>query len=174
MKILRLTVYSMLSRVESVVLQLMTVLFLMYSCTPSNPPLEDKVIRQEVAQVFDQYLETVNSGRALDIPTYFSDDDGFYWVEDGLKVYGDKESMIASLKSFTEGVSEVSMQIDELTITPISNEVASLFTAYDQRLQFENGFELVLEGAITITLIKERGTWKFLNGHSSTKKPRAN
>ena len=156
------------------VLQLMAVFFLLCSCTPSNPSFDEKVIRQEVAQVFEQYLETVNSGRTLDIPAYFSDDDNFYWVEDGFKVYTDKQSMIASLRSFTEGVSEVSMQTDELTITPISNEVANLFTSYNQRLQFANGFELILEGAITITLVKESDTWKFLNGHSSTKKPRGN
>lgn len=153
---------------------LTTIYVLSISSCATNTKIDEEKIEEEVTSVFKQYIATVNSGEILTIPTYFSDNESFYWVEDGFKVYSNKEVMVASLKSFTENATEVSMETEELIITPISNEVASLFTSYNQKMQFASGFELVLEGAITITLKKEEDEWKFLNGHSSTKKPRGN
>ena len=80
--------------------------------------------------------------------------------------------MVASLEGFTANASSISIKTDDLLITPHTDGLATLYATYVQKITFSSGFILELEGAMTILLAKEGDTWKFLNGHSSSPKPR--
>ena len=145
-------------------------IFSMYSCIDKE--LNTQLISTEVTSAFEAYVEDINDGNTSNIPEYFTDDTAFYWVEDGLLAYENKQAMIESLEAFTANSSDVSMKIEDLRVTPLTSEVATLYAAYVQEIKFASGFELNLDGAMTIVLGKEGDTWKFLNGHSSIKKER--
>ncbi len=147
-------------------------IFTMNSCIDKE--LNTQRIPSEVTSVFMEYINDINNGNISKIPAYFSDDTTFYWVEDGLLVYENKQAMTESLEAFIANSSNVSMKIEDLRITPLTTEVATLYAAYVQRIEFNSGFELSLDGAMTIVMNKEGNIWKFVNGHSSIQKERNN
>ena len=144
----------------------------MNSCTNKESNTQNTL--KEITSVFESYLNDINNGNISSIPKYFSDDPSFYWVEDGLQVYKNKQSMVESLEGFTANASEVSMETENLIITSLTNEIATLYVDYVQNIKFNSGFELNLDGAMTSVLRKEGTTWKFLSGHSSIQKERNN
>ena len=142
--------------------------FCLYSCiNPSQETASTQLDSSQINETFDRYISTINSGDYDKIPDYFSNSSSFYWVEDGIKVYQNKESMVSSLQSFGAAVSSISMTTKDLEITRVTDQAATLFCTHKTRFSFKSGQEMQLDGAMTILVIKEDGGWKFQNGHLS-------
>lgn len=136
--------------------------------------LNSSVIESEVAKVFNAYVDQTNSTGLDGIETYFSDDERFYWVEDGRIQYPTKEAMVKGIQEFFPTVESLNLKILEKNIDAINENTAALYAEYSQDIVLKSGYEFTLDGAMTILLIWKNGEWKFLNGHSSVKKPRGN
>ncbi|MGE0590116.1 MAG: hypothetical protein AB7O48_16175 [Cyclobacteriaceae bacterium] len=129
-------------------------------------------IESEVESVFEAYVNHVNLNGLEAVDTFFLDDDRFYWVEDGLIQYPTKASLVIGLKEFIPQVDSVKMEILDTETDAISERHASFFVRFKEDIILKSGYKFTLDGAITILMEKKDGSWKFLNGHSSTKKPR--
>lgn len=144
------------------------------SCTgaDNNEDLNHETIENEVASVLEAYVEQVNSKGIQGLEAYFSEDKRFYWVEDGKLQYPNRDSLVAGIAQFFPQVDSVNMVIYKKEIQVIDPNYASLYTEYGEDFVLNSGYAFRLDGAFTALMIREDSTWKFLNGHSSIKKPR--
>ncbi len=148
-------------------------LFLL-ACTPTNTISETEAIaiKKEVNTMFENYKRQVNDIGLKGIEFYFSKDRRFYWVEDGVIQYPDREALVAGIEEFHPAVKNVKLEVFKKDITIIDHNTVSLYVAYKEDIVLKSGYTVKLDGAMTITTIREDDTWKFLIGHSSVKKPR--
>ncbi len=144
---------------------------IIYSCT-EDAQYDPILVKKEVQQMFDAYVEEVNNKGIENIDRFFSDDERFYWVEDGILQYPDKAALIEGIQAFYPTVSSVDLQVSKSDVSPINNHFATLYVQYKQEVKLNSGFQFTLDGAMTILAQKEKGSWKFFQGHSSIKKPR--
>lgn len=149
-------------------------LSLTMGCAENAPEevFDSKQIESEVEDVFKAYVNHVNSNGLEAVDTFFIDDERFYWVEDGVIQYPDKASLVSGLKEFMPQVDSVQMEIIDTEANALSERHASFFVRFKEDIMLKSGYNISLDGAITILFEKKDGSWKFLNGHSSIKKPR--
>ncbi|NER14725.1 DUF4440 domain-containing protein [Leptobacterium flavescens] len=145
---------------------------LMLSCKEENKSRPEAEIKKEIAGVFDAYVNQLNTQGLKGIDSYFSKDDRFYWVEDGLLQYPDRAALLEGIEAFYPSVRSVHMTVSGINIHVIDDNTATLFSLYKQDFVLNTGYSFHLEGAFTILLTPEDDSWKFLIGHSSVKKPR--
>lgn len=134
--------------------------------------LDHSQVSREVQTMFDSYVQEVNNKGIEQIGRYFSDDEHFRWVEDGVLQYPDKAALVAGIESFLPSVASIDLSISKSDITVINESMATIFAQYKQDVILQSGYKFTLDGAMTILIGKERNEWKFLEGHSSIKKPR--
>ena len=153
---------------------LVSVTFWAISCSgaDNNEDVNHEAIQNEVAAVLEAYVDQVNARGIQGLEAYFSSDERFYWVEDGRLQYPDRDSLIAGITQFFPQVDSVNMVINKKEIQVISRNFATLYAEYVEDFVLRSGYSFRLDGAITALMIREDTTWKFLNGHSSIKKPR--
>lgn len=141
------------------------------SCS-ENTPYDPIQVKSEVHQMFDSYVTEVNNKGIEKVDRFFSDDEDFYWVEDGVLQYPDRATLIEGIKAFYPTVSSVDLQVSKSEIYPISDKLATLYIQYTQDVKLKSDFQFTLDGSMTILAKKEEGSWKFFQGHSSVKKQR--
>ncbi len=142
------------------------------SCTTDTSPIDIQTITTEVKTMVEAYTNHVNNKGLKGVDYYFSKDDRFFWVEDGLMQYPNRESLIKGIEDFYPSVKNVTLKISQTDVQIVNANTVSLFIQYVQDIELHSGFSFTLDGAMTILTIKEGDSWKFLNGHSSIKKPR--
>lgn len=141
------------------------------SCS-ENETYDLKLVEREVQQMFDAYVEEVNNKGIENVDRFFSDDERFYWVEDGILQYPDKAALKEGIQAFYPTVSSVDLQVSKSDVSTINSNLATLYVQYTQEVKLNSGFQFTLDGAMTIIVQNEGGSWKFFQGHSSIKKPR--
>lgn len=140
---------------------------------PSQAPLDLDEAKADVQAVFEQYIAQLNEQDLSNLERFFSEDARFYWVEDGQIQYPSREALIASLGNFLPTLEGLDLQISRSKIDILDPETALLYAEYQQVTRLQNGTRMDWQGAFSILLRRESGTWRFLIGHSSTRKPRA-
>lgn len=155
-------------------LGLLTLVLAACSVETSESQPDISKIEKEVKEVFDNYVNQVNTEGIEEVHTYFSDDERFYWIEDGVIQYPDKASLISGLEKFTPSVASVKMEVSEKRVDVIDQDHAMLLVQYVEKIILKSAYELTLDGAMTILMKRQGNDWKFLSGHSSVKKPRNN
>lgn len=126
----------------------------------------------EIENRMDAFVGHNNKLEAEALKGFYSDDERFYWVEDGQVQYPNKEVLITSLEGLVGMVSTVDMKILNRRIQVLSANSAMIFLEYEQAMNMSSGGGFNIDGAMTVMLQKEEGVWRFLMGHSSTKKER--
>ncbi|MEZ5041893.1 MAG: hypothetical protein R2828_18500 [Saprospiraceae bacterium] len=76
-------------------LGLLTLVLAACSVETSESQPDISKIEKEVKEMFDNYVNQVNTEGIEEVYTYFSDDERFYWIEDGVIQYPDKASLIS-------------------------------------------------------------------------------
>ena len=145
--------------------------FLCFSCTEKH---KINVVKTstEVEAMVKEYTNHVNNSGLKGVEKYFSQDERFYWVEDGIMQYPNWESLLEGIEAFYPTVKHVTLKVFETDVKVINANTVSLFIQYKEDIELNSGFKFTLDGAMTIVTVKENDSWKFLNGHSSIKKPR--
>tara|TARA_R110002072_G_scaffold106447_3_gene232493 strand:+ start:4805 stop:5296 length:492 start_codon:yes stop_codon:yes gene_type:complete len=129
-------------------------------------------ITKEVEESFESYMNHVNTKGIKGVDSYFSKDSRFYWIEDGVMQYPDRESLLKGIYEFHPTVKHVNLNVFKTDIEVINSNNVMLYAEYKEDIVLNSGFEFTLDGAMSILMIPEDGIWKFLIGHSSVKKPR--
>lgn len=129
-------------------------------------------ITKEVEESFKSYMNHVNTKGIKGVDSYFSKDTRFYWIEDGVMQYPDRESLHKGIEEFYPTVKNVNLKVSKTDIEVINSKNVMLYAEYKEDIVLNSGYEFTLDGAMSILMVPEDGIWKFLIGHSSIKKPR--
>ncbi len=145
----------------------------MLSCSEKNQAIDSEVIINEVETMFKAYINQVNTKGLKGVDYYFSKDDRFHWIEDGVMQYPNHKALVEGIEAFYPSVKSVFFNASKKDITVLESDLVSVYVEYKQDLVLTSGYNFTLDGAMTILTVKEDdGSWKFLIGHSSIKKPR--
>src|SRR6218665_1819866 len=89
-------------------------------CTSTpNAKSNEAQIKEEIARLLASYVNTVNSNGLEKAAAYFSEDERFYWVEDGMVQYPDRKALLEGIASLAPVVSSVRMQVLDTKIDVI-------------------------------------------------------
>ncbi|MFY0591082.1 nuclear transport factor 2 family protein [Roseivirga sp.] len=144
-----------------------------YSCSSTgNGELDTDSISKEISARMDAFVTSNNAMDLNALKDFYSNDESFYWVEDGKIQYANKQVLETSLSGLVGMVSGVDMKILDQRIEVISEDSALAFLEYEQAMTMSSGGAFNINGAMTVLLKKEERVWRFLFGHSSTKKER--
>jgi len=150
----------------------LAILIFLCSCGIEETTVNEQSIEQEVNEMFDAYTKHVNTTGLKGVDYYFSKDKRFYWVEDGVMQYPDRETLLAGIEAFYPSVTSIELVISKKKVTVLDHSTATLYVEYKEDIVLDSGYVVKLDGAMTILTIREDESWKFLIGHSSVKKPR--
>ena len=134
--------------------------------------LESATVIAAVKEVFNDYVDHVNTEGFNGVEFYFSKDDRFYWIEDGVVQYQSRKEMLDAIAAFSPTVKTVRLKAPRSDVEVLDSNTVMLYVEYVEDILLHSGYEFTLDGAMTILTINEDTTWKFLIGHSSLKKPR--
>jgi len=151
---------------------ILTTLLFFNSCNNEEATLDKQAIKQEVNKMFDEYANYVNTKGLKGVDYYFSKDERFYWVEDGIRQYSNREALLEGIEIFYPSVTSVDLKVFKKEIVILDSNTVTLYVEYKEDIVLDSGYVVKLDGAMTILTIREADAWKFLIGHSSIKKPR--
>lgn len=143
------------------------------SCSSENEASYDVVqLTNEIESRIDAFVDNNNQLMGEALKDFYSNDEKFYWVEDGKVQYPNKEVLTASLEGLVAVISASDMKILNRRIQVMNANSAMVFLEYEQAMTMTSGGGFNINGAMTVLLEKEENVWRFLIGHSSTKKER--
>lgn len=143
------------------------------SCSSEYEASYDVVqLTKEIEARMDAFVDNNNRLQGELLKDFYSNDERLYWVEDGKVQYPNKEVLTASLEGLVGMISTSDMKILNQRIQVMSSASAMVFLEYEQAMTMTSGGGFNIDGAMTVLLQKEEGVWRFLIGHSSTKKER--
>lgn len=145
-------------------------ILLFASCSQQNTRSETENI-PEIEDVLNRYVTMNNTLDAQGIANCISDSEQFFWLEDGTLQYSNKASLLDDLKAFLPNVKSMDLHITKKDIRPLNDEYATLFAEYEKGISLISQENIRFNGVMSMVLIKENKEWKFLQGHSSHKKP---
>ncbi|MBO3698173.1 DUF4440 domain-containing protein [Roseivirga sp. E12] len=152
---------------------LLLLIMALASCGPKAiSDFDTEALTNEIQQRFDAFVGNMNSLDGQALSDFYSDDERFYWVEDGKVQYANKEALAASLNGLVGMLSSSKMDVLETRVEVTGKSTALFYAEYEQALTMSSGGGFEINGAMTILMQKEEGVWRFLVGHSSTKKER--
>lgn len=151
---------------------ILAVLLFFSSCANREVTIDEEAIKQEVNEMFDEYANYVNTKGLKGVDYYFSKDERFYWVEDGIMQYSNREALLEGIETFYPSVKSVDLVVFKKEIVILDPNTVTLYVEYKEDIVMDSGYVVKLDGAMTILTIREDNSWKFLIGHSSIKKLR--
>ncbi|OEK00181.1 hypothetical protein BFP97_01025 [Roseivirga sp. 4D4] len=152
---------------------LMVLMIAITSCASKAPSYFDKdALANEIQQRFNAFVTGMNKLDGEALLDFYSNDERFYWVEDGKIQYANKEALAASLNGLVGMLSSSNMNVLKTRVEVTSETTALCYAEYEQAMVMSSGGGFDINGAMTILMQKEAGVWRFLIGHSSTKKER--
>jgi ketosteroid isomerase-like protein len=104
---------------------------------------------------------------------FYSKSENFYWIEDGNISYPDYAAVVRALGGLFYSIESAEMRVLDKKIEILSENRAYVFLEYEQDMRLKTGFEFSINGAMTAVMEKEEdGAWRYIHGHTSTKKKR--
>lgn len=144
----------------------------MSACEKPKNSYDKEKIAIQVADRFESFVMSMNELSGEELSTFYSDDPRFYWVEDGRIQYANKEALMVALTGLVQSLKSTNLEILTSEVEVLDEGSVMLFAEYEQVAEMKSGFSFNINGAMTVLLQKEQGVWKFLFGHSSSKKQR--
>lgn len=157
---------------------LLAALLSMGACAPeSEAPREltrehEAAIRDSVQALLVLYAERVERGDWEGLAELYADDPRFTWVEDGEVRYDSTEEARASLRDVGRTFSSARTEFVSPEITPLAPGLAQVTTGFRQSFERDDGEGFEFAGAMTATVVGDASGWRFLTGHTSTKRTR--
>lgn len=153
-------------------LVLILVVTLMSCNTEGTESIDKTALTEEIKNRLDAFVGHNNNLEVESLKDFYSNDERFYWVEDGQVQYPNKKVLLASLEGLVGMISDSDMRILNTKIQVMNATSAMIFLEYEQAMTMSSGGGFDINGAMTVLMQKEAGIWRFLIGHSSTKKQR--
>ncbi len=133
----------------------------------ATPSEQAAALAPEVKTAVEGYLTKLNERDATAAGEFYADDAGFHWVEDGRLVYETRTAAIAGLANFFAGFGGSRIEAYDLKISMLSEGAAVATFKYTQTIAAAGPASLKADGAMTLALTQNDGSWKILAGHKS-------
>jgi hypothetical protein len=134
------------------------------STTTSSTSIE---VSPEVKTTIEQFLAKFNEHDAAGAGEFFSDDQGFYWIEDGRVVYETKTAAITGLTNFIAGFGESRLEAYDVKVTMLDDEAAVASFKFTQTIAANGQASIRVDGMMTMGLTQKDGSWKIAGAHKS-------
>lgn len=118
------------------------------------------------------YVDRVNAGDWEAVKRFYAHDPSFRWLEDGGIAYESAHEVAAAFDSLAPALADLRVDVADVHVVPLAPGVAEVDATYEQLLRFQDGTEVPLAGAISMILVRSADGWRFLVGHSSTRRER--
>ena len=148
----------------------MTVCFT--ACAATVQKRSSEAARSEVHQAFNEFSESVKRndwGRAA---AFYSDDPEFSWVEDGHERYTSAAQVAASLKTLAGYGAAVEIAYAPPKIRMLDSRTARIVSDFSMTIGDPNSGGFSTSGAFTGGMVRQDAGWRFVAGHSSTRRPK--
>ena len=131
----------------------------------------EAAIRDSVKAVLNDFTSKMNKKDFAGAGSLYSDDSSFSWIENGALAFQSAKDVRASLKTLSN-IAEIKLSYYETQISVLAPKVATVRTEFSQTFNDKPGRGTTYGGFLTMTIVREKGGWKILNGHTSSRKPR--
>lgn len=155
---------------SSLGLLLLVCIFILPAC--ESDTVDEEAVTAEVSERLEGFVSALNAGDTKELLDYYSQSPRFYWVEDGQVTYPDYATLAGSLEGLYASLQSAEMRVLERRIDVLDAQSAMIYTEYEQDLTMKGGYSFSINGAMTVLMEKEESTWRYIIGHSSTKKER--
>jgi len=146
-------------------------LSLLVGCSPgreSPNDMDTELVRREVSAMLEALRRYAAAGQWDSLLGLYADDPNSRWHEDGRGRYS-IETMRKGLTSLPPG-SRVENTYRDTEIVPVAPGVATVFTLFETRVADSTGSGFSFDGVISMTVVKRKGTWQIIAGHTSSGK----
>ena len=135
-------------------------------------PERAAAIEDSVHAFLDAYAARVDSADWEGVARLYARDPRFVWLEDGRVAYPSADSVAAALRSVEEQFVTASLETRDVRVEPLAPGLAAVAFLFDQTLSDHAGAGFGFSGAISALLVDTPDGWRFLQGHTSTTRPR--
>ena len=133
----------------------------------ATPSEQAAALAPEVKSTVEGYLTKLNERDATAAGEFYADDASFLWVEDGRIVYETRTAAIAGLANFFAGFGGSRLEAYDLKISMLSEGAAVATFKFTQTIAAAGPASLKADGAMTLALTQNDGSWKILAVHKS-------
>lgn len=134
---------------------------------PTTGSSSTPTISPEIKSAIDQYVAKVNAHDAPGAGEFYSDDQGFQWIENGQVVYETKTAAIAALTNFFAGFPESHFEAYDVKVSMLTDDAALATFKFTQTIAANGQASLKMEGTMTLAMTDRDGDWKIVVGHRS-------
>ncbi len=134
-----------------------------------DPPKQTADIEQEIRAFLGQWNDAIARGDAERVRAAYTDDNWLGWFEDGELRYHTPDDILAALAQFPPAT-KINTTISDVRAHTLGDRRAHASARFRTRLDFPDG-EFAFEGVFTAILERTDNRWRFLGGHTSTRRP---
>ena len=124
----------------------------------------------DVRETFAAFRERLDAGDFAGAMGYYADDPRFVWVEDGVVRYRARADVARGFEHLRL-LGAVRFAYGEPAVTLVARDVATLAVTFETSVG-DPAHGHAFAGAMTVTMVRMPAGWRFLAGHSSTRRPR--
>lgn len=124
-----------------------------------------------IRATLERYVEAVNAGDLEAVVPLYAGDRSFFWIEDGAVRYRSQEEVAEAYAGLGDAFDSFRIELHDMRVVPLAADAASVGVLFWQEMTTKSGTRIELEGAILATMVERDGAWKFLAGHTSTRRP---
>lgn len=139
---------------------------------PGLTSVHAAAIRDSVTTALSAYQAQAAAGQWDSVLTFYADDPGFRWVEEGRVVADSVDDIRRTFSGLPAGL-RIETEFTGLEITPLAPGAASVVTAFSTRFRDSTGVKFAFGGMMTVAMVHHGARWQFLTGHSSTTRSQA-
>lgn len=147
------------------------------ACAPSRPmPFTEAhkaAMTDSATQFFAGYATTIRDRDWDTFVKLYADDPRFHWVEDGVLRATSRADIAKEYATLGAGLDSLPATFQAPVVTPLAPGIAAFTVSYTMTMYRKDGIVLPLAGITSGTLLHTSGGWRFLNGHSSTRRDTA-
>jgi ketosteroid isomerase-like protein len=124
----------------------------------------------EIERFLNSYFEAFGSRDTVRLREMFTDDDRFFWIDDGSVRYRSVDAVFEAIAGFRPDF-DIQTELGNVGVAPLGDGTVYAFTEFQSRggtpeFQFQFG------GVMTFALERDGDTWRIVGGHSSTPRDR--
>ncbi len=151
-------------------MRLMPCILLLFSF-PLIADEADKKSLKELQEFFNYYQQLHNNSDAYNLLKLITDDEEFFWVEDGQITHQTREGVATAMQQLSSN-GAVHMDTRNTRYVLIGENVGHIFTEYTTTIESGNASRFSYSGALTLILQRNPGGWVIVSGHASSRKNR--
>lgn len=128
-------------------------------------------LSDSVRTMLNDWTAAIATRDADRVARFYSDSIDFRWIEDGQVRYASRGELVSAIRAFAAPLRALTVTLTEPEITPLRPGLATVVTAFAQKMTDSTGAVSGVAGAISGVVVHGDSGWAFLQGHGSLLPP---